>query len=254
MDIQNVAAQMYTLRAFTRTPEDISTTLKKVKEMGFDTIQISGFCPCDPVYIKELLDQNQLKVCATHMPFQRFIDEIDDIIHQHQLWDCPYIGLGSMPDRFRQNRDTVVDFMRQILPAAEKIAEAGMKFVYHNHRFEFTKEDGKIFYEYMAEMADSKVFGFLLDTYWVQAGGASPEKFIRDYHEYIDVVHLKDMKIVEDKETFAEVGEGNMDWDGIIRACKKADVKWYAIEQDICDGNPFDSLKISLDHIRSWDF
>lgn len=252
MDTKQIAAQMYTLREFTRTPEDIRSTLRKVKELGFDSIQISGFCPCDPNFIKECLDENSLSVCATHMPMKRLTEDLDNIIKEHKLWGCPYIGIGSMPNEYRTNKETVLDFVNIMKPVAEKIYDAGMKFVYHNHRFEFTREDGKIFYEYMADNISPEKFGFLLDTYWVQAGGANPAKFIRDYSDFIDVVHLKDMQIIDDKETYAEVGEGNMDWEGIMSVCKDANVKWYAIEQDICYRDPFESLKISLNNIKSW--
>ena len=43
----------------------------------------------------------------------------------------------------------------------------------------------------------------------------------------------------------AEVGEGNMNWVGILAACKAIGVEWYAIEQDICQRDPFESLTIS---------
>jgi sugar phosphate isomerase/epimerase len=44
---------------------------------------------------------------------------------------------------------------------------------------------------------------------------------------------------------FAEVGEGNLNWVKIIEACKQNGVNNLAVEQDICRGDPFDSLGIS---------
>jgi len=42
-----------------------------------------------------------------------------------------------------------------------------------------------------------------------------------------------------------EVGEGNLHWPGIREACREANVEWYAVEQDICPGDPFESLAVS---------
>jgi sugar phosphate isomerase/epimerase len=42
-----IGAQLYSARDYTKTPEDIEATLRKVKAIGFDVIQISGFGPCD---------------------------------------------------------------------------------------------------------------------------------------------------------------------------------------------------------------
>jgi hypothetical protein len=38
-----VAAQLYTLRDYMKTPEDIRKSLKKVSEMGYTAVQIGIF-------------------------------------------------------------------------------------------------------------------------------------------------------------------------------------------------------------------
>ena len=42
MKKDNIAAQLYTLREFLKTEEDISLSLKKVSEIGFKAVQVSG--------------------------------------------------------------------------------------------------------------------------------------------------------------------------------------------------------------------
>jgi sugar phosphate isomerase/epimerase len=49
----------------------------------------------------------------------------------------------------------------------------------------------------------------------------------------------------------AEIGEGNLNWPAILQACRDASVEWYAIEQDICRRDPFESLKISYDNLKA---
>ena len=46
---------------------------------------------------------------------------------------------------------------------------------------------------------------------------------------------------------FAEVGQGNIDWPEVIAACQDVGVQYYIVEQDLCPGDPLDSLKISFD-------
>jgi len=48
----------------------------------------------------------------------------------------------------------------------------------------------------------------------------------------------------------AEVGEGNLNWPAILEACKGAGVEHLLVEQDICYRDPFDSLEISLKHLK----
>ena len=45
MKLSQVAAQLYTLRDHLKTPEDMKKTLKRVHEIGFQAVQLSGLGP-----------------------------------------------------------------------------------------------------------------------------------------------------------------------------------------------------------------
>ena len=61
------------------------------------------------------------------------------------------------------------------------------------------------------------------------------------------------MVIVDGEQVMAEIGEGNLNWPDILQACRDAEVEWYAIEQDVCRRDPFESLKISYENLRAMD-
>ena len=71
------------------------------------------------------------------------------------------------------------------------------------------------------------------------------------------VIHLKDMVMLpaqdrgRPQQAMAEVGEGNMNFAGILAACRRIGVEWYAVEQDICQRDPFESLAISYRNLRA---
>jgi sugar phosphate isomerase/epimerase len=48
----------------------------------------------------------------------------------------------------------------------------------------------------------------------------------------------------------AEIGQGNLHWDAIIRASEKAGVKWVLVEQDECQRPPIESLRLSLEFLN----
>ena len=62
-----IAAQLYTLRNFCKTPADIATSLKKVKQIGFDAVQVSGIGKIDPKELATILKGEGLACCATHI-------------------------------------------------------------------------------------------------------------------------------------------------------------------------------------------
>lgn len=244
-----LAAQLYTIRDFAKTPEDIYASLKKVKQIGYNAVQLSGLGPIEPAQLKEYLTDLELDACVTHSPFSRIIEDTAALIAEHKLWNCNYIGVGSLPEQYR-SLEGYREFVKLIRPAAQAIKDAGLKFVYHNHDFEFEPLEGKNLMERMAEDFTPDIYGFLVDTFWVQAGGASPAAFIEKYADFIEVVHLKDMTILGRQRAMAEVGHGNMDWDGIGKACQKAGVLYAAVEQDTCQRDPFESLGMSLAYLK----
>jgi sugar phosphate isomerase/epimerase len=48
------------------------------------------------------------------------------------------------------------------------------------------------------------------------------------------------------KQFMAEVGEGNLNWPGILAACAAAGTRWLVVEQDVCRLDPLESVGISF--------
>ena len=51
------------------------------------------------------------------------------------------------------------------------------------------------------------------------------------------------------KVFFAEVGLGNLDIKNIVKTATDSSCKWFIVEQDECNGDPFDSLRISYNNL-----
>lgn len=246
-----IAAQLYTLREYTKTPEDIEKTMKKVKEIGYDAVQVSGMGPIDPQDLKAIVDREGLDICATHIGFDRMQNDLEAVINEHKLWNCKYVGVGSMPNEYRENREGFVKFAKEASEIARKLKENDLQFIYHNHNFEFVKFDNMTGMDILFEESDPEAFDFEIDTYWIQAGGADPIQWITRMAGRMDVIHFKDMVMDNNREQImSEIGEGNLNWDGIIKACEDIGVEWACIEQDVCQRNPFDSLEISLKNLK----
>ena len=62
-----LGAQLYTVRDFTKTIPDIAKTLKKIADIGYTAVQISGFGPVSPKEVAKVCDDNGLTVAATHV-------------------------------------------------------------------------------------------------------------------------------------------------------------------------------------------
>lgn len=246
-----IAAQLYTLRDFTKTPADVRETFRKLNHMGYRAVQVSGMGPIDPAELKAIADTYEMQICATHISFERMCGETQAVIDEHKLWGCKYVGVGAMPGEYRQSAEGYTRFAREASEVARKLADQGLRFVYHNHAFEFQKFDSRIGMDILYEESDKEVFDAEIDTYWVQTGGGDPAAWIRRLKGRMEVIHLKDMAIDEEgRQIMAEVGEGNLNWPSILEACKEIGIRWYIVEQDVCRRDPFESLQISLKNLQ----
>ena len=244
----NIGAQLYTIRQYIQTEQDFARSMKRIADIGYKFVQISGVGDIKPQRIREICDDNDLKIVLTHTKAERILNETEAVIEEHDILGCDYIGIGSMPEKYRQP-DWIDLFGEDYRGAARKIAAAGKLFMYHNHNFEFEKIDGKNYLEHLLGQFSAKEMGFTLDTYWVQAGGADVCQWIEKLSGRLPTVHLKDMAINGRDQLMAPIGEGNLNWPAIFAAFEKAGTQYMLVEQDTCAGSPFAALKSSYDFL-----
>jgi len=240
-----IAAQLYTVRERLKTPREIASTLREVKKIGYDAVQLSGLGPIHP---RELKNEG-LKVCATHTSMDKLFEEIEKVIEEHKILKSEYTACPYLPDKYHSGEG----FKRaaeELTRIGKKLKEAGITLTYHNHSFEFERFGSRIGLEILYDESDGEYLQGEIDTYWVQYGGGDPAKWCLRLKNRLPLVHLKDMGIKDNKQIMMEVGEGNLNWEAIISACKEAGTRWYIIEQDICQRPPLESLKISLENVK----
>jgi len=247
-----LGAQLYTVRELIQTPEGIESTLKKIAEIGYTTVQVSGIGKIEPEKLRAICDRLGLKIVITHTSPDRILEEPEAVISDHRILGCDLIGIGSMPGKYGFTVEAVKKFIGDYLPVAKIIAKNGMRLMYHNHNMEFERIGGKMILDMLAEGFDSELLGFTLDTYWVQAGGADPAEYLEKLSSRVPAVHLKDMGYRNSKkgQIMCPVGEGNINWNRIIHACEKAGAKWALVEQDVCEEDPLICLKKSFEYLH----
>jgi sugar phosphate isomerase/epimerase len=245
-----IGVTLFNLRDYCKTAQDLDDTLAKVKEIGYQAVQVSGVS-LDPEIVKEKLDKYGLYVCATHESLQGLRDDFGGVVKKLKLWECDFTAIGSPGEEFSLDVNKATKLISDLDEFGRKFAAEGIKFGYHNHHFEFAKAGDKLFLEKLYDETDPKTFYAEIDVHWIQRGGQTPSKWIRKVSGRMPVCHFKDFAIIERDPHFCEIGEGNLDWPEIIKACEETNVRWYVVEQDrtFGDKNIFESIKISYDNM-----
>ena len=245
-----LGAQLFTLRDHTKTPDEIRRTIDRVRKMGYVAVQASALGPIEPTELASICSVAGVQIVATHINYKRICDEVQAVIDEHQLWGCRHVAIGGLPQEFR-NREGFSRFAVEASEAARPLIDAGLTFSYHNHSFELERFEGRTGLDILCDESDPEVFSFEVDTYWIQHGGANPVTWLDKLADRMHIVHLKDLAMDGAQQLFAEVGEGNLEWEPILAAGKRAQIEWYLIEQDQCQRDPFESLELSLRNLRA---
>ena len=251
MPALKLGAQLYTLRQYTQNENDFASTIKKVADIGYKYVQVSGIGGDIPAsFIKKVTEDNGIKVILTHSSLDKIKNETEKVIEDHETFGCPGIGIGGYGGA--RSADGFKQFAEDIAPAVAKIKAANKYFLYHNHKYEFEHfEKGKTAIDIMLENSDKSTFKLTFDTYWAQAGGIDPAKFIADYKDHIFATHLKDMTVVADKIQMTEMLTGNMNFARVLEVSESSNVIWHFVEQDEVYMDAFESMKISYDNLAA---
>ena len=195
MKKEQIAAQLYTVREFTKTPSDVAATLKKIRKIGYRAVQISGLGPIDYRELAKILDGEDLTVCASHDGGDEVLDTPEKVVARLQILNCRYTAY-PWPHTAPATAADYRKLARRLNRAAEVFASAGIVFCYHNHAAEFVKfKDGKLGLDIIYENTDPKKFMGEIDTYWVQFGGGDCVEWCRKLHKRLPLLHLKDYRI-----------------------------------------------------------
>ncbi len=250
-----LGAQFYTLRDYCKDLDGLEESMKKVADMGYKSIQLSGVCAYEGEWAFEKAKENGFSIDITHYDFKKICHDTENTIKQHDAMNCKCIGIGSSPyPKTKEGLDQLCD---EIAPAAKAIAASGHKLMYHNHHWEFVKIGDKTFLECLCDRFSPDELGVTVDTFWVQAAGADPVQWIKKLHGRIDRIHFKDMAVFIGEDflncrRIAPIGDGVMNYDTIIDACLEENVEIGYVELDDCYGaNPFESLKKSYDFLNT---
>lgn len=247
-----IGAQIYTVRDFCKDTESFSETLKRLADIGYQTVQVSGTCEFEPEWLKNQLEKNGLKCALTHTAADKLINSPEKTAADHDVFDCKYVGLGWFGFDEEKDGQHYDDFIRIYKPVAKALKQSGKYFTYHNHDSEFKKHDGKLILQKLAEDMSPDEMGFTLDTYWVQAGGGDPAQWIERLSGRVPCIHLKDYAY---GGKMAVIGEGNINFDRVFEKAESAGTEYMLVEQDDCYGeNPFDCLKRSYEYLKSRGF
>lgn len=263
-DKKVIGLQLYTVRdAMAKDPVG---TLEKVAKLGYNSVEGATYTGTELFYGMRAKDfANVLSHTGLMMPSAHYrlgeelvngASQMGTILNDWKkaVNDAAEAGIKYMVCAYlSQSERGDLEHYKKVAGlldvAGQTCKQSGIQLCYHNHDFEFVQENGQYPYEVLLSSTDPETVKMEMDLYWTTKAGQDPVALFNKYPGRFPLLHMKDMDNTPEKK-FTEVGNGVIDFKKILAQSKKAGVKYFFVEQDICPGDPFDSIAKSIGYIK----
>jgi sugar phosphate isomerase/epimerase len=248
--VTNAGVQLYTFRS--ELMKDPKGTLKIIADLGIKQIESAAsnkglYYGLTPTEMKQTCKDLGMTLrsghCGIDANWQRTVDQAAESGQE-------YLVCSSLPF----SGDTIANYQRvseRFNKAAEDCKKVGVKFGYHNHDFEFKKDNGQTLYDVLLKNTDPALVHMELDLGWVVASGNDPFAYFKNYEGRFPLWHLKDMKGTGS----VEFGNGSLDIVGVLKHSKQAGLKYFFIEQEEYPaGSAAASMKLNMEYLSKVNY
>ncbi len=261
-DKKYIGLQLYTVRdAMSKDPV---AALAKVAKVGYTSVEGATYTGDEKFYgmsgaeLSKVLKDNGLIMPSCHYRLGEdgpnmkgtILNDWNKAVDDAAAMNIKYMVCAWLSPKERGNLDHYKKISGDLNTAGEICKKAGIQLCYHNHDFEFIQEDGKYPYETILANTDKKLVKMEMDMYWVTKAKQDPIALINEHPGRFPLWHIKDMNNKPD-QLFTEVGNGIIDFKKIFKEANKAGLKYFFVEQDVCPGDPFDSITKSITYIKA---
>lgn len=251
-----VALQMWTVRQHAQ--EDFLGTLRQIADLGYrgvEQVHSLGYGGLSSRQLQTVMTDLGLQTAGTHVTLQEWEDDAEGVIAFQKEFGVRYVAVSWLEPERRQDEAAYRQAAVSIRAIAEKCEANGLTLLYHHHDFEFARFGGQTALELISQIVGPERLGIEVDVHWVKRAGVDPVAFLQQMGSRCPLVHFKDVPEYalhtpdhDDAATFTPLGTGLLDFTALAEAAASA--QWYIVEQDYCQGDPFESARIGLEYLQ----
>lgn len=226
--------QLYTVREL--MAEDVVATLALVAETGYREVEFAGYYDVPPEKMRHYLLDAGLDAPSTHIAYGDFAANAAGVIEHALAVGHRFVVVPAVPDGERSTLDDYRRHAENFDRWAEGCGNAGLRFGYHNHSFEFDEIDGELPYDLLLAATDPERVQMELDLAWARGGDADPLAYFEAWPGRFPLIHIKDLDSAGNE---ADIGTGDVGFARVFAHAKQAGLEHGFVERD----HPADARK-----------
>lgn len=243
--LSRIGVQLYSARKL--MADDFEATLRAIAAIGYDQVEFAGYFERSPAEVRGILEEAGLEAPACHVSLDALRHDLAATIDAaraagHRFVLCAWLAPEERESVAKYR--ALAAFFNEVGAACH---EAGLRFGYHNHDFEFETVDGATPMDLLLGGTDPARVAFEMDLYWILKGGQKPLDYFARYPGRFALCHVKDMTA---DGRMADVGAGAIDFAEIFAHSAEAGLEYYFVEHDE-PADPLASLAASYRYLQA---
>ena len=275
--------QQIMLGSVTSNEKNASMTLKRIKDAGYDGIELNSFM-IHPTSMMvramtkaagmptgkggkldwhRLIEDAGLEVASVHTDLGSLERDVISVAKEVKSFDTNTAVITGMYRFDYTDEREVNNLAKRLNEAGKRLRDEGVRLLYHNHNVELlnvTKENRA--YDILIDMTDKEYVNFEFDSFWFTDGGADAKEWMRRLGTRMKLWHVTDRGSRQIGQSMTpilkcdslELGSGNMDLEGLKAIAIDNGVDKVVLEshKNWIDNDPVKSIEISGKYLSGW--
>lgn len=232
--------QISSLKPLLKTAEEVTLAFDKMAALGCRYGQLQWIDPAVPIdHIAAVMRSNAMESLGTQDYYVTVMENLEYYVNLNAATGGIWLTVSRIPERCKSPEGLDL-FARELTDLQEKLTPLGQRVCFHPVTADYTAVPGMNAVEYLLEKLPW--LELCLDLFHLDKNCEDMPAFIRRYAGRIPMAHFKDHR----DGVLVPAGQGQVHWDGVVRACEEAGVGYGLAEQETWDTDPYECLGQAL--------
>lgn len=271
-----IGVQQIMLSSLSKNDETLLESLKRVKEYGYDSIELNSFMIHPSSFLvrtltraagmavgntgkrdwKNLIPQSGLKVISLHSDLNSIERDPESVAGEALEYGTDKVVITGMYRYDYTSSSSLSSLTARLDEGGRRLKEYGVSLLYHNHNIETVKDEkGRTALDVIINGTNGDYVSFELDTFWLSEAGCPLEEWMKKMGGRLKLWHIADRGWRGNSKQIApivksgsvELGTGNLPLERLLSIAKENQVQGIVLEShnNWIDNDPLESIRIS---------
>ena len=276
-----IGVQQIMLSSLSKNDETLLESLKRVKEYGYDSIELNSFMIHPSSFLvrtltraagmavgntgkrdwKNLIPQSGLKVISLHSDLNSIERDPKSVAEEALEYGTDKVVITGMYRYDYTSSSSLSSLAARLDEGGRRLKEYGVSLLYHNHNIETVKDEkGRTALDVIINGTNGDYVSFELDTFWLSEAGCPLEEWMKKMGGRLKLWHIADRGWRGNSKQIApivksgsvELGTGNLPLERLLSIAKENQVQGIVLEShnNWIDNDPLESIRISSQWLK----